>query len=74
MCWINTKNQLPEANAIVDVWHSFGTGGMRIVEMQFVAVPGRQFFYRPNYSRELPLDQVTHWRYPPAPPAEYANA
>ncbi len=65
MCWISVATQKPKEGEKVDVW---------FVDADFpVGVRLSDIAYLPT---KLPMiwNFATHWRYPPAPPAEYANA
>lgn len=64
MTWISVKNQLPEKGHVIDIWVTVhATGGYRVTDVTCLG-SGYEDSKGIYYCR----DEVTHWRYPPAPP------
>lgn len=82
MCWISVNDQLPNPGEKVDVWivsngnhKQYQVISKRYPDAICVKLAGGIFFAASTFAD--PFEQcgfdVTHWRYPPAPP-ESANA
>lgn len=70
MCWISVETQLPKPLEIVDVWIIGKGESKRYPNALFNELAGgpafsASIFSDPFYRYGL---DVTHWRYPPAPP------
>jgi hypothetical protein len=77
MCWISVKNQPPEIRTILDIWivSSNFRLGFRVPDVYLK--DGE--WWCTSFPAKRVVDvlgefEATHWRYPPAPPAEFANA
>lgn len=72
MCWINISDQMPSENEIVDL---YSENGGRLTDCFH---QGGTWYRMQKDGTTTYLAAVgtffTHWRYPPAPPAEYVNA
>lgn len=71
MCWIKLVDQMPEVGEKVDIWMVRDGRSERITDAE-LGYFGNQIVFLAGFV--ILLSYVTHWRYPPAPPAGVASA